>query len=235
MRLRAFGYFRLAVFSLSLGWSLLGTRFAAADVDVTECGQHIPRRETGVLQQDLVCPGGTGVTMERATLDLNGHSITMQGAAGGVYCFGPRCTVTNSSASPSAIACDSSCQPTSGIGVLIEGVGARIENVTVTGFGGSGIVYQRRGRLKLENVTLTGNREGIYATRLLASGLTVVDNLHNGVSGKAMRLEGSTITGNGVDLKSVRRPRLSGTTCGTSQRSTENGQGFGTWAVCSGD
>src|SRR5262245_8295489 len=50
----------------------------ARGFDVTECGQAVPSRETGVLQVDLTgCPSSAvGVFLsDKSELDLNGHAV----------------------------------------------------------------------------------------------------------------------------------------------------------------
>lgn len=67
---------RRVVFLASL--TILAARTVAA-IDVTSCGATLPETDTGVLQVDLDCAGAGpyGVRLLRkATLDLNGHSIT---------------------------------------------------------------------------------------------------------------------------------------------------------------
>ena len=63
-------------------------------VDITACGAQIPKREAGVLLNDLVCTTELSVVSvgENATLRLNGFSIS--GADNiGIYCRGKRCTI----------------------------------------------------------------------------------------------------------------------------------------------
>jgi hypothetical protein len=68
---------------------------SAQAFDVDTCGQTVPRGEIGVLQTDLTCPQGAlsiAVTLDRrATLDLNGHTLT--GGDVSVACSGARCKV----------------------------------------------------------------------------------------------------------------------------------------------
>src|SRR5215472_11906574 len=69
---------------------LVGVGRAAA-TDITACGQTIVRKDTGVLTVDLSCSSSAeGVFLDdKATLQLNGHTIT----GGGVECIAS-CTVT---------------------------------------------------------------------------------------------------------------------------------------------
>ena len=51
---------------------------AGQRIDITSCGQTLPKRARGTLQADLVCSSSEdGVRMgDRTTLLMNGHSIT---------------------------------------------------------------------------------------------------------------------------------------------------------------
>src|SRR5262249_2850909 len=66
----------------------------AYGVDVTGCGQVVPKRETGVLQVDLTGCSSSAVGVflsDRSELDLNGHAVAS--GAIGVNCSQRRCTV----------------------------------------------------------------------------------------------------------------------------------------------
>ncbi len=78
---------------------------------------------------------------------------------------------------------------------------------TVSGFGGAGILASTPSRLDVRGITVQGNGIGI-----------------------------STVTGNAMaDVGSQHRPRLKGTTCGTSPQLTDTGASLGTWGLCTAD
>lgn len=128
-----------------------------------------------------------------------------------------------------------------GFGINATRVAAR--NVTSNGngvnelgigiFGGGGVI----GR----DLTVTDNNgEGVFAFdgRTTLRDSEVTGNAYSGVFGFRVSMIRSTVTGNNTsgspntfDLVSSYPPRVTDSTCGTSQNS--NGQG--TWGVCSGD
>src|SRR5262245_60472691 len=81
---------RISAFVLALGMSAP----AAAQIEVTSCGQGVPAGETGFLSGDLDCsayggPADAAVYLDKnAALDLGGFTLT--GADYGVVC-GLRC------------------------------------------------------------------------------------------------------------------------------------------------
>ena len=131
---------------------------AARAVDITECGQVVPRGQIGTLVGDLDCSDpnslpiyGNGVKLERsATLEL-----------GGFFLIGPVSSSTG-------VDCHYKCQ--------INGPG------TIMGFS-TGIRAGNR-RIRVTNVKIDGaTHTGIHAHHLLAHRLTVTGTGEMGISG----------------------------------------------------
>jgi len=180
-------------------------------LDITTCGTVVPKTEVGVLQADLDCGGLDGVVLRRrATLDMNGHSIS--NATSAVSCDnggkGTRCKVTG----PGSI--DSSA-----FGVRTVGkTKLTISDVTVTGceqgiYGESfrmtliatnveasdNVQYGIRSggaRAKLTNVVANGNGQaGVYIFGGKAINVTANDNQWGFITAKR-RFRGTDITTN---------------------------------------
>ena len=113
-------------------------------------------------------------------------------------------------------------------------------NVVVTGNLGAGIITS--GSIRGNDVTVSSNGDvGISSLRSIKIlRLTSTDNLGVGLyAGAGLRLTDSLLTGNmplpaGADIISRRRPRLRGTTCGTSL-SVAGSQLGPTWGTCTND
>jgi hypothetical protein len=252
----------LAVAALTL--SVLAPAVHAApppEIEVTTCGQVIPKKALGYLTADLDCTGfvggptnaalylqGGAVYLERKSrLDLRGFTLT--GGLHGVLCDallthnghpknnGP-CEVFNGtlvSSNPS-----DPPQPPHGV----AGAHPIVHDMTITGFYW-GIIA--RSQLELTNATVTDSLGGGVAGKKLALvGTTVTNSGFIGVdswspAGYGPRLTDSTVTGNGtsalcsanpcVDISSVKEPRLVNSSCGTSSRLG----GSGSWGVCTND
>jgi len=79
--------------------------------------------------------------------------------------------------------------------------------------------------MKLMNASLTGGVHGIDAHAVNLTDSVVTGHSDTAVDASRITLNGSTITGNALDLRADHRPRLKNSTC---QRS--NG-----WGVCTND
>ena len=80
-------------------------------------------------------------------------------------------------------------------------------------------------------VTIDNGGDGLSAGKLKLSGLTATGNATTGINATHAVVRDGTLTGNGVDVYTVYRPRLVDSTCGTSQQAgTSN-----TWSVCTSD
>ena len=116
------------------------------------------------------------------------------------------------------------------VGSGIVGGNLVLLDVTVTGSGGvldpdggEGIVAMK---IRGENVVVTDNTDdGIFAFKSVTlRGLTATGNGNDGVDARQVKLADSVVTGNLVDIRSYRRPRLKETRCDRSN-----------WGVCALD
>ena len=98
----------------------------------------------------------------------------------------------------------------------------RVDGLTVTGYEVDGIYAAK---VDVTNGMVSGGERGVAAGKIRLIDSVVTGNSVVGVIGDHVQLEGSTITGNGLDVESNHRPKLENTACGTS-----NG-----WGVCSDD
>ena len=145
-------------------------------------------------------------------------------------------------------------------GIVSRRGGAVLSNVALTNNTLDGI-WSWQGAIRANGVVATGNGEiGLYAKLkpVVARNTTVSNNGGSGIDGypsrganltiqnnggfgivseKGLAVRDSTITGNGVaygglDIASVRRPRVRNTLCDHSQN---RGEGGGSWGVCALD
>ena len=240
---------------------------AAATVDVTTCGQTVPRGARGTLTQDLVCDGTSdAIRLEaRATLDLAGFSVVITGSPSGgdVPCLAGKCTILGPGevrgsgvwAEAGRLEMRDVTLRDGAIAIAAERH-AKLDDVTVDGFSVAGVLAPRleANGLRVRNVTVQlhaaalsttairgsgievadNDGPGILARSIRASNVTVRDNAGVGITTVHARLESSTLvdndpSGEGIDLDSLRRPRLLSTTCRRSR-----GPG-GPWGVCAED
>lgn len=195
-------------------------------VDITTCGQVVNERETGVLQTDLVdC--STGVTLEaRATLMLNGHSIS--GAYIGVECRGAKWAILG----PGSIVGGHD-------GILYTFPGAlhpklTLRDLVIDDNDDVAVAAEGGGRIVADGVEASGNAMGLAASRITGRNLSVTGNGGFGLYSDRLLLRDSTVTGNngapgGVDISVYRKPRVSNSTCGLSAGPN------GPWGICAGD
>lgn len=210
---------------LATAVAILSFSATAYAIDITTCGQLVPRRQTGVLQTDLNC-GETvkrcfdavdivcnvdadcpsvngckpaGVFLERgAKLDLNGHTLTYDGSFAAVQCrFKGRFTVGNGTLRCVTL-------PTAGVYTGRGSIYAHdlaVENCT-NGIEAIG------GRVYATGVTATGNMFGLYANHLRIVNVTASGNLQGGVGAirtlRAMNLRTDNNTGPGADTRHFR-------------------------------
>ena len=110
------------------------------------------------------------------------------------------------------------------------------EGFTVTGTGQNSLYAVATLSLRGTLIDVSNNDAvGIFTRKLKATNLTANGNTRVGVDARTIKLEDSTLTGNnaagaGIDVRSLRKPRLINTTCG---RSADNDGA--TWAVCAND
>jgi hypothetical protein len=222
--------------------ALVFVPFGADAVDVTTCGQIVPRGQVGVLTGDLNCTTRFGVQLEeRATLDLAGHtlSVTDDGQLPlniAVFCAsGPdlihgSCRVLSSAATPGVVAGDGAVYS----GIL--GKRVRVENVDVDGFATYGIIGSHKTQLsgvsvsgvgdvgvvstkkiKASEVTVQGNGQGIFAPVVRLENVSVNANDSFGISGLRVIGKEIEVTGNtpGILARRALRLRLSNVTGNT--------------------
>ena len=162
--------------------------------NITSCGQVVATGDVGIVQNDLSCPtGGTSPAVlvnERGTLMLNGHTIT--GGGIGVHCAGRACRVYG----PGEIVGSGS----DGIQQLLQHGKVRASDVVIRDHTGNGILMYSDGRLVLENVTITGNLNGVRAdvVRVRGTNMIVSDNRGNGMIVGRYRLKLLTLNDNGI-------------------------------------
>src|SRR5262249_27495459 len=154
----------------------------ACAVDITTCGQTVAANDTGTLQADISgCPYGV-IVGDRATLQMNGHSISGTGV-NGVSCTGGTCTVVG----PGEI-----FGGNEGIGTSAASPSGRplrkmtVKSVSVHDMQDAGIVAGLGGNLTLTDVSLARAGQapalpyegpaGLYAKKLVATNLTLTDN-----------------------------------------------------------
>lgn len=224
--------------------------FAAAPppVEVTTCGQAIPRRAVGYLTADLDCTGYDGVpaailVSRNATLELRGHRVT-----GGLL------TVACAELRPDRFGVirlqDSSRCTVVGGGGVVSGAEAHgvfateltISDVTIENSGQEGIYTRKKARVT--NVIVTGS--GGHGMRLdgpsIVRGSTVTNSGENGiVCLRKLRIYDSSVTGSGtsaaceypwscVDIASALRPEFVNTVCDHSRGPSQTD-----WDVCALD
>src|SRR5438132_10326503 len=70
--------------------SLLGVAPAHAATQISSCPYTITAPGTYQVTQDLICPGGTAITINasKVALHLNGHTLSGNGTGDGVYVQG---------------------------------------------------------------------------------------------------------------------------------------------------
>ena len=199
---------------------------AAFAMDIATCGVSVPSGEIGTLTADLACAPGDlhAVALEdRATLALNGHTISNPGGFGSgaaVRCFG-HCAIDGPgtiSGAPArefdGIRADASIithrslrldvhdvtvdATTIGIeGNVGRGAALRATNLTVTNSLLYGVYVPKVTAVEL---TATGNRIGVYAASLRATTLEASNNSSYGVYAvRRLRAEGLTATNNGEE------------------------------------
>lgn len=228
---------------------LLLTNVAFA-LDITTCGQTVSSFEVGVLQADLVCPNpntadgclaATGAPagvelQERATLQLNGHTITggcfgvhaflasarrpvaiqgpglITGAFYGVF-FAGRLTISDVTLDANGAGIVSPHAATNHSRIFATNVTA---NGSTGPFEGSGITAYR---IDATSVTANGNvSAGITAdSRLKATGVIANDNAYGVYSNGKVAIDGLTATNSTYYGVAARRLRLRNSTVTGSQ------------------
>jgi hypothetical protein len=144
----------------------------AAPIPVTTCGQTIPKGATGLLQNDLSCPAATTAVAVgiRATLDLDGHTITAAGTGGFIDVHLPgRHTIRG----PGQLV---NVQVSCGVGFSTRrDVTIRSVDITPTSFAGISCYDEdNENRVTLRDVTVNGpSNFGITGWRVRVKGVTI--------------------------------------------------------------
>jgi hypothetical protein len=196
--------------------SLLDAVCARA-LDISTCGGEVPVAEEARLLTDLACSGDFAILLHnRATLDLDGHTITLVRSGGNqvaVQCV-TDCTVIGGAALPGSIVGSGAPLVASTSGVAMRR--GTVRNVQVSGFT-YGIVADRR--VEIEDVTVSdcrdfgvlarkgnvttisvaaaGNGVGIQARRVTAVGLDVSGNAEGGLYARRVFAQQVTANSNG--------------------------------------
>jgi hypothetical protein len=187
--------------AVAVGLSLLVTCIAfagraAAQTVVDTCGQET--RGPATLNADLDCTGFDGyvLTMHGGTLTMNGHTIT--GGTIGIQCdisckiVGPGTITATTFAGVNAFEVGLKLSQVN----LVDNAGFGIQvwdSVAVDGpavFSGNGSAIRVGNKVKLRNVTITDNGEGVSAANNAKTG--------------SIRVESSTISGNASGLDAQR-------------------------------
>jgi hypothetical protein len=171
----------------------------AATVPITACSAEVMSGDTGVLQNDLVCPAETyaAVTVQYGgTLDLNGYAIRGF-AVKGVSCLG-RCLVTSS-------------VPGAEITGIVNGIfnwkrgTLTVRDLTVRDLVTYPDVPVDYGieapdaTIVLERVAVHGAGDGVLGRRVRATGVDASGNVRAGLLAVAtLRATDVVVTGNGT-------------------------------------
>jgi len=231
--------------SLALLTLLLAQPAAAAKlVDVTACGQVVPKRTIGVLTGDLDCSSSDVEAvrlLNGAKLRLSGFTLTANRI--GVLCENVAVCRVSGPGTIRRLAVDPS--PELGNYAVFSGRavelrdGVTLENWQLGVFSGGVTI--------LKDVVINGCVNGAIGWPVRAIDSTFSGNQYAliGAAGTSpggqfsfgrVRVKDSTFSGNLVDLSSYGRPTLSGTTCSTSWRLTRPSTPFSggdDWQVCS--
>jgi hypothetical protein len=213
--------------AITVTLALVAAAAAHATVPITTCGTTLPIRETGVLSADLTCPSGVpAVTLlASATLDLAGHTLTVQGSSGyAVDCQAGGCTIVGGGgaivseaggviASKRLIVSDLTID---GSGDAVNCLG-RIDatNARVIGRGSVAIIGLT---VVLDDVDVSGSRSGIIGIRKVR-GVNVTANGtgNHGVAGDRLKLENCVAQANdGAGVVGTRVAIVGGTVTGNA-------------------
>lgn len=213
-RLRSYGAPATALALLLV----LGLRPAAA-VEVTACGQVVPQGTVGILVADLACGAHGVVLANRATLLLNGFTVTgtsggtnsCAGNCAGVQCQGRSCRVSGPGeirgfhfgVEAQSLSSEGGARARIDTVRLAEntagfwGDSVRLEDAEVADSSLIGVVAGQKARVK--NTLFVDNVEGgLSSSNLRAVSVTVVGGGPNGlpgIHGNRVRLSDVTVTG----------------------------------------
>jgi hypothetical protein len=175
---------------------------ASATVNITACGQAVPDKETGILQNNLSCPGGAlptdppAVLMGKSsTLQMNGHKITGGGCAITQGPVIPRSTrVTIQGPGEIANSHDGICFGRGRLTLSDLNIHNVSEGVHGSDAPGSGCV------VAATNVMVTSNETGIHAFSVIANAVTATGNSFAGIWTFNLNGDGLTANTNGTGI-----------------------------------
>jgi hypothetical protein len=184
---------------------------ATTTVNITACGQAVPDKATGILQNDLSCganPGDPAVLMGKSsTLQMNNHKITGGSCAiaqGPVIPKSTRITIQG----PGEIANshDGICFGRGRLTLSDLNIHNVTEGVHGSNAPGSGCVVAGT------NLTLTSNQTGVHAFSFIAENVTATGNSFAGIWTFNMRGDGVTSNGNATGILANGPVRLTSST-----------------------
>jgi hypothetical protein len=217
-------------------------------VPIGVCGQEVPAKTIGVLQNDLACEGVSSsavLTNEKAVLQLNGHTIDADEF--GVFALGNQTTIqgpgdihgadsvaiyhgNNTGTVKVSVTGDVNLHDNEYGIVLGQGnkTTLTLNNVSIVDNNAGAIADCTKLTIKADALTVTGNADGICGASIQLKNSSVSDNSGVGIFnwyGK-VRLDNTTVTGNGgnvnvpapADIVSYRKPHLFNSTCDHSLR-----------------
>jgi hypothetical protein len=102
-----------------------------------------------------------------------------------------------------------------------------VKKLKIDGFTASGYVHDAVYGAKAEvmHAALAGGERGIAASKVRVEASSITGHSAAGIDAGQLKITGSTVTANTLDLKSAKRPKVATTICDTS-----NG-----WGVCAND
>jgi len=238
-----------------VGFAFTSQAHAKEVVQLTSCNQFL-QNVVADLQNDLNCSNvsRTAVHLTNSDLLLNGHTITGPaeplvgfGVAGVVHC-NEKCRIIGAgtiaegeaaiTTGPSAKLTveDVEMRDNAIIGVSAVGEGrAKLTGVSILNSGGCAYIGEG---LILRESTVSGNQCGIWVSGggLKVFDSEVTDNIGSpdylfGVFSGKPKIKGSTITGNGVDVRSNLKPAFRDSTCEVSLDQVNNVP----WGFCTLD
>lgn len=244
---------RLPLATVSALVLLATTSAVAQTVPVGTCFQSVPEGATGIVMNDIVCSSTPGTFVvelfNRATLDLNGH--TLSGGELGVACRGRRCTITSTGSAGTirnaeiGILTGNEARVRMTVNnVILENHSTMALIATRSRVRGDGVTIATSGMgiqgrsVRLANFTATGMQfDAIHAVRLRLDGCSITGNTGVGIESASATIRNCTVTGNdaggdAIDVRTLRRPRVINTTCGRSQRFSSHAED---WDVCAND
>ena len=211
---------------------------------VATCGQTVTG--SAELRANLDCSTAGGeyalTLAPGATLRLNG--FTLVAPHNGVRCDGACRLEGPGTIGASEIGPGNSCTAGYGVwgsaritkvylekwGTAAWGDRMRAKDVTVVN-GCNGLGASQT--IRVTDSTLDGlNGAGIFAPSVRVLTAIVTNSRGGGVVGERLRVKGSTITGNLVDLASPNLPRVRGSICATSSLVYPREDGIDYWDVC---